>query len=210
MKVIYLHGFASGPGSKKARYFRERLGEIGIEMSIPDLASGDFEHLTITGQLEVIERETAGGPVCLIGSSLGGYLAALFASLHPEQVHKAALLAPAFSFASIFAASIGPERVDEWRRAGKLSIFHYGVGEMRNLGYRLAEDSLQYADFPDFKQPALIYHGSRDASVPVSLSERFSAGHPNVKLRVVDSDHELIDVLEPVSAGVIEFLNLSF
>jgi pimeloyl-ACP methyl ester carboxylesterase len=208
MKVIYLHGFASGPGSKKARYFREKLEEKGVEMSIPDLASGDFEHLTITGQLQVIAREAAGGPVCLIGSSLGGYLAALFAAIHPDGVRQVALLAPAFSFASIFAASIGPEGVDEWRRTGKLSIFHYGAGAMRSLGYQLAEDSAQYVDFPDFKQPALIYHGSRDASVPVSLSERFSAGRPNVTLRVVDSDHELIDVLEPVCAGVIEFLKL--
>ena len=48
MKYIYLHGFASGPGSTKARFFRDRFAEAGRELRVPDLAAGDFEHLTIT------------------------------------------------------------------------------------------------------------------------------------------------------------------
>src|SRR5579883_715627 len=94
-RVIYLHGFASGPSSKKARFFAERIPHL----EVPDLARGDFEHLTITGQLEVIRDLAKGEPVHLIGSSLGGYLAALYASRHPE-VQKLVLMAPAFEFKS--------------------------------------------------------------------------------------------------------------
>jgi predicted esterase YcpF (UPF0227 family) len=56
-RIIYLHGFASGPGSSKARFFRERLERIGAAVEVPDLAAGDFEHLTITGHvnLEVLD-----------------------------------------------------------------------------------------------------------------------------------------------------------
>src|SRR6185295_5943367 len=68
--VIYLHGFASGPGSTKARFFRDRIPHLRIL----DLAQGDFARLTISGQLHVIEREAMGSPSVLIGSSLGGYL----------------------------------------------------------------------------------------------------------------------------------------
>src|SRR5205085_4933815 len=55
-RILYLHGFASSPGSKKARYFQEHFAERGVAMEILDLAQGDFDHLTISGQLDVIEH----------------------------------------------------------------------------------------------------------------------------------------------------------
>jgi hypothetical protein len=97
-RILYLHGFASSAASSKARFFAEHLRTAGAPIDIPDLAAGDFEHLTIGGQLRVIERAAAGDPVALMGSSLGGYLAALYAARHPE-VTRVVLLAPAFGFA---------------------------------------------------------------------------------------------------------------
>ena len=97
-RILYLHGFASSPASSKARFFAARLRAAGARVEIPDLAAGDFEHLTITGQLRVIEQAAAGEPVALMGSSLGGYLASLYAARHPE-VSRVILLAPAFQFA---------------------------------------------------------------------------------------------------------------
>src|SRR6202030_3969199 len=94
MRILYLHGFASGPASKKAAFFADRLPAL----EVPDLAASDFEHLAITAQLRVIEEAAAGEPVSLIGSSMGGYLAALYASRHRE-VSRVVLLAPAFAFA---------------------------------------------------------------------------------------------------------------
>ena len=79
-RIVYLHGFASGPGSKKARFFGERFDARGVPFSVPDLAAGRFAHLTLSGQLEVISRAVDSRNVCLMGSSMGGYLAALFAA----------------------------------------------------------------------------------------------------------------------------------
>ena len=90
MRTLYLHGFASGPASKKATFFRRRIPSL----EIPDLSAGDFEHLSITRQMVVIDELAAGGPVALVGSSMGGYLAALYAAGHPE-VARLVLLAPA-------------------------------------------------------------------------------------------------------------------
>ena len=206
--LLYLHGFASGPGSKKARYFHDRWAEQGIDLKVPDLAGGDFEHLTITGQIEVIERAAENGPVSLIGSSLGGYLAALYASRHPE-VQRLVLMAPAFSFASRWADSLGPDRVTAWQRTGSMPVFHYSDGRTRQLGYQLAEDVAQYPDFPSFTQPALIFHGSRDTVVPSFLSERFAGEHRNARVRILDSDHELIDVLDAMWLEMRQFLDVS-
>src|SRR5437764_6266444 len=116
-RLLYLHGFASSPASKKAQFFRERFARFGIELEIPDLAGGNFEHLTISGQMAVVEAIAQGGAISLIGSSLGGYLAALYAAHHP-QVEKLVIMAPAFCFARSYADSIGPDRLEAWKRTG--------------------------------------------------------------------------------------------
>jgi pimeloyl-ACP methyl ester carboxylesterase len=202
--VIYLHGFASSPGSKKARYFQERIPGL----IVPDLAGGDFEHLTITGQLAVIERTANGRPVSLIGSSMGGYLAALYGARHPE-VEKLVLMAPAFAFAKGWEARVGPEQVEEWRRTGFMEVFHYGDGSNHRLGYQLLDDARGYEDFPALSQPTLIFHGAQDDVVSVDLSRRFSAGRPNVRLEVMDSGHELLNVLDEIGAETLTFLDSS-
>src|SRR4051812_44077838 len=123
--IIYLHGFASGPSSKKAKFFKKKFESLGLAMSIPDLAQGKFESLTITGQLEVVAQATEGRSVTLIGSSLGGYLAALYAARHPE-VERLVLMAPAFGFAKRWPEILGPDIMREWRDTGSRLVFHYG------------------------------------------------------------------------------------
>jgi len=198
MKVIYLHGFASSPESSKARFFAAQFATLGVECVVPALDGGDFRNLTITGQLAIVEREAAAntGPVRLIGSSLGGYLSALYAALHPEQVERLVLLAPAFCFGSHYPRELGPATMEAWKNTGVRRIPHYGYGEERDLAYTFIEDAASYPDNPDFRQPALIFHGKNDDVVPVHLSEAFAASHPNAKLRVLDSDHQLTDVTE--------------
>src|SRR5271166_4623037 len=95
---VYIHGFASGPASRKAEGFREALDARRIAVEIPVMDQRDFEHLTISGQLGVLEDTIQKRPVFLIGSSMGGYLASLYAAAHPEVV-RLVLLAPAFGFA---------------------------------------------------------------------------------------------------------------
>jgi len=198
VRHLYFHGFASGPSSKKAGFFRDRIRSL----EVPDLAAGDFEHLTITGQLKVIENLTAGESVSLIGSSMGGYLAALYATRHPE-VAKVVLMAPAFGFVKRWSESVDTET---WRKDGFLEVYHYGEKRNRRLSYGLVEDALQYEDFPNFRQPGLIFHGLHDNVVPSRLSREFAASHPNVQLHLLDSDHELLNVLDDIWQAAGPFL----
>jgi pimeloyl-ACP methyl ester carboxylesterase len=200
-RTLYLHGFASGPSSSKAQYFHKRLPEL----EILDLAESRFEHLTITGQLAVIERAAAGDPVSLIGSSMGGYLAALYATRHPET-ERVVLLAPAFGFARRWAERLGKEQLDQWRRKGWMEVFHYGDNRERRLKYNLLADGAKYEDYPDFLQPALIFHGAHDDVVPARYSEWFAASHPNAHLEILDSGHELLNVLDYMGQKIEPFL----
>ena len=130
--IVYLHGFASSPSSSKARFFQDRLKDAGAQVTIPDLASGDFEHLTLSGQLTVLDTAAADRPVRLIGSSMGGYLAALYAARH-AQVERLVLLAPAFRFHRRWQEKLGPTELDGWRRTNAVEVFHYGEGRNRAL-----------------------------------------------------------------------------
>jgi uncharacterized protein len=204
-RILYFHGFASSPASGKARFFQAAFRNRGVDIEIPDLAAGDFEHLTITGQLETISRLARREPVSLIGSSMGGYLAALYASTHPE-VNRVALLAPAFGFGKRWPETLGTETVAEWQRNGWRTIFHYGEGRERRLHYGLLEDAGQYPAYPDVSQPTLIFHGALDDVVPAAFSETFAASHPDASLEVLDSGHELHNVLDYMAPRVLGFL----
>jgi hypothetical protein len=208
VRIVYLHGFASSPRSAKARFFSRRFGELGIPVEIPELDRGDFTSLTVSGQLEAIEETVADRSAVLMGSSLGGYLAALFASRHPRAVEKLILMAPAFRFPSRLRERYTSEEIDEWRRRGVWPIFHYGSNRKAQLGYRFVEDSRGYEDDPEFSQAALIFHGTRDEVVPAEISRQYAVRRPHVELRLLDSGHELTDVLEEIWSGVRMFLGL--
>jgi len=205
MRYVYLHGFASGPTSRKARYFADRFRDCGLDLEIPDLSEGDFEHLTLSGQLAVVERLLAGDGAYLMGSSMGGYLASLYASQH-DEVSKLVLLAPAFGFARRWPESLGDEAFDTWKSTGWLPFFHYVDNMDRRVHYGLIEDALKFEDYPVVRQPALVYHGTRDEVVPVEFSEEFASRNGQVDLRKLDSGHELTDQLEVMWSGMKAFL----
>lgn len=207
LPILYLHGFASGPTSSKAKLFAERFAGLGQNIRIPALDGGDFRNLTLTGQLQVIEKETRSQPCHLIGSSLGGYLAALYAARHRE-VDRIILLAPAFGFARRWGVSLGLEALDEWQRTGARKVMHYGLGGETDLSWRLMEDAALYEEQPAVSQPTLIFHGIHDDVVPVDVSREFARGRANVTLHEYPSDHQLLDVVDEMFAASREFLGL--
>jgi uncharacterized protein len=207
---LYLHGFASSPQSRKAQFFLGRMRGLGLEMAIPDLAEGDFAGLTISKQLALMERETAGRKVRLMGSSLGGYLAALYAERHPEQVERLVMLAPAFRLAERWEQRTGAAAMAEWERTGAMAYFHYGEKRELALGWEFMADARRYPAQPAFGQPALIFHGEGDDVVPVEDSVEFVARHPNARLQVMTSDHELGDCMEEMWAQLGPFLTAEF
>jgi uncharacterized protein len=205
LRVLYLHGFASAPTSRKATFFAARLRALGFHVDIPDLAQNNFRGLTITGQLRVIEQAANNDPIILIGSSMGGYLASLYAAKHAE-VDRLVLLAPAFAFHQLWLSQIPEAELARWRTKGSVEFFHYGMGRNMPLDYGLLQDASQYQPFPAFKQPALIFHGERDNAVPIQYSVDFVNLHPNARLVRLQSGHELTDVLDRIWQDSRDFL----
>ena len=205
LRVLYLHGFASSPASRKATFFAQRLRAQGFSVEIPDLAEGNFEALTISGQLRLVERLSRAEPVILIGSSLGGYLASLYAARHAE-VRRLVLLAPAFQFYNLWTRNLTQEDLARWKAAGSVPVFHYGEEREMPLGYQFIDDAKRFEPFPDVTQPVLIFHGYQDSAVPVEYSVEFTRCRPNAHLVQLPSGHELTDVLEPMWEQIEKFL----
>jgi hypothetical protein len=210
--VVYLHGFASSPQSSKAQFFGRKFREAGVAFEAPALDQGKFEELTITGQLKVVEeavaRASAAGPVVLMGSSLGGYLAALYATQHPTAVDRLVLMAPAFEFLARWQNRLNPHELAQWKQQGWAPIFHYGSKSERRLGYEFLEDGKRYPATPDFHQRALILHGSEDQVVPSEVSRAYALEHTHTRLVLFNSGHELTDILDDLWREVAAFLEI--
>ena len=174
----------------------------------PALDGGDFAHLTITRMLTIVEAAVNGGQVVLMGSSLGGYVAALYASQHPEQVERMIALAPAFRFLERWQHRFTPQQLDEWRQRGSLPVYHYGTKSEQPLSYQRIDDAAQYPPEPAFPQPTLILHGTADEVVPSSGSEELAAQRSNITLKLFSSGHELTDVLDQLWQQTARFLQI--
>ena len=98
-----------------------------------------------------MQAAAGGEPVVLMGSSLGGYLTALYAAAHPEQVESAIMMAPAFCFARRWSSELAG--LEEWKRTGVMELFHYGEKRNREIGYNLVADALDMRTIPMSASP---------------------------------------------------------
>lgn len=205
---IYLHGFASSPQSTKAIYLRDRFAELQIPLYIPDLNQGDFSHLTITRSLNQVTAEfpPPPTPVTLIGSSLGGLIAAFIAQKH-LQVKHLVLLAPAFGFLDHWLPKLGTEKLSLWQAEKYLMVYHYGEKTSLPLHYNFVLDAANYQQKLSHPIPTLILHGRYDETIPISASREY-AQRPNVQLIELESNHALSDVLPEIWDIIQVFLIL--
>ena len=208
---VYLHGFASSPRSHKGTAMQRRFAERGIDLHMPDLNRPSFEALSQRAMLDAVDEVVAAaapGTVWrLIGSSMGGHLAAWWASLHPGVADRLVLLCPGFDLASRWPDIVGAERFRQWERDGALSIPD-ADGKLRPMHFGLVRETRTTPPEPDVACPTLIVHGTRDEIVPVTGSRRYAASRPHVRLIEVDDDHALGGSLDRIGDEALAFFGL--
>jgi pimeloyl-ACP methyl ester carboxylesterase len=191
--ILYLHGFASGPGSAKGKALEELFRGIGVALHRADLTPGPegFERSTPRTMLAEAERLLdATGARAVMGSSLGGYLAAVLASRR-ASVERLVLLAPAFRLFERWQARLAPEQEAAWR-AGGLWVDHFATGTRRRLAWAFMEDAATLPAFPEVRVPVLCIAGKRDETVPLEDVAAFVERTPGARLVALDDGHELV------------------
>ena len=95
---LYLHGFRGDVQTTKGAIFRKRFAEKGIELNVFDVKAGKGHADTrVSISLQALEAfyHEHKKPLRLIGSSMGGFISAVYASQHPTHVDRVILLNPA-------------------------------------------------------------------------------------------------------------------
>jgi uncharacterized protein len=209
-RILYLHGFASGPRSTKgvafAEHFAPRVAIERLDLRIPSL-----EHLRLSRMIDHVQA-VIGGPsdrAVLIGSSLGGLTAARVAERDP-RVSALILLAPAFRMIERWQRRLGDDAWRDWRESGWMAIEDYAERRAARVDFGFAEDAsgvdAEGGGWPDVRVPTLILHGTGDATVDVELSREFAASRRWVRLIELDDGHELVASLPAILSAADEFL----
>ncbi|WP_428261595.1 YqiA/YcfP family alpha/beta fold hydrolase [Haliangium sp.] len=210
-RYAYLHGFASSPSSHKGMALAEAFAARGLGFERPDLNRPSFARLDSVAMLAAVDEMDAVPPGdatearprwCLVGSSLGGWLAARWAQLHPERVERLVLLCPGFDLAERWPVLLGPDRMAQWEREGAIPFADAG-GRLVDLHWGFVEALRSEPGAPEVPCPTLIIHGVHDDSVPIEHSRRYAADRAHVRLLEVDDDHSLAGSLERVVGEVL-------
>lgn len=211
---LYLHGFASSPGSTKARAFASWAATHGVRLEVLDLRVPSFERLLFSAIQEHVTRaiDAAGGRharVVLIGSSLGGLAACRVAEADP-RVAAVFAMAPAFQLAARSEQRIGSDAWRSWKESGWLEVDDHATKHKARVHFgfvdELARIDRELGPWPDVRVPVRIVHGTRDDVVDVQLSREWSRGRRHVRLVEVDDGHELVASVPRVLAEADDFL----
>jgi pimeloyl-ACP methyl ester carboxylesterase len=205
--VVWLGGFRSDMTGTKAQALADWAAAAGRAYLRFDYlghgeSSGDFQaEGTITrwreDALAILDALTE-GPVVLVGSSMGGWLACLVAMARPERVRALALIAPAADFTEkLMAPEIPPQGRDALARDGvwlRPSLY----GDPYPITRALLEDGARWSILGSepvpIAVPVRILQGGVDPDVPwryaLELAQQIK-GEDVVFSLIKDGDHRL-------------------
>lgn len=219
--VVWLGGFHSDMTGAKAQVLADQAlatggGYLRFDYFGHGESSGDFKDGTISrwraDALAAIDDLTE-GPLVLVGSSMGGWLACLAAIARPERVKALVLVAPAPDFTDKLMA---PDLSDEARAAIERDGFWIRPSEYDDGGYAITRDLLEdggrWSILPGpvpIDVPVRVLQGGQDEDVPWTHALELANGLTSqdvVFSLIKDGDHRLSrpQDLERLIAAVAE------
>jgi pimeloyl-ACP methyl ester carboxylesterase len=213
--LMFLPGYASDMDGTKALAldgFAEQLGiaMVRFDYSGTGLSDGEFDHGTLDRWLDealAVTDQLTEGPVVLIGSSMGGWIALHLALRRPERVQALAGIAAAPDFtewgfseqARAMLRGDGEARTSDEDFRPTRAFWESGQ-QMRLLEGEIAVDC-----------PVRLIHGDQDKDVPQEVALRLLASlrSADVQLKLVKGGgHRLSErrEIEAILRSVAELL----
>ncbi len=204
--VVWLGGFRSDMSGTKAQALADWARDAGRAFLRFDylghgLSSGDFAAKgTITrwraDALAVLD-ELIEGPVVLVGSSMGGWIACLVSMARPERVAGLVLVAPAADFTETLMAPAIPPQGHAALAADGVWLRPSAYGDPYPITRALLDDGARWSILPGpvpIEVPVCILQGGADPDVPwrhaLELAQALNSGDVVFTL-IRDGDHRL-------------------
>ena len=205
LTFVWLSGFKSDMSGTKATELESWAieaghGFLGFDYSGHGESDGAFENGTISDwradALAAIDAHSA-GPVVLVGSSMGGWMALLSALARKDRVAGLVLIAPAPDFTEkLMWPEFSAEAQAEIMEKG-FTLRPSDYDEPYTITMKLIEDGRDHLVMREkmpISVPVRLLHGMCDESVPYELSLRIAGNveSEDVQIRFVkDGDHRL-------------------
>ncbi|QIK78544.1 alpha/beta hydrolase [Sphingomonas piscis] len=221
--LLFLPGYMSDMDGAKAAavagYAEERgLGCVRFDYSGNGQSSGPFEDGTLARWLEdalaVVDRRTD-GPLILVGSSMGGWLALHIALSRPERIRGIVGIAAApdfteWGFGSELRAQLARDgKIDEVMPDGTRGRY------FTNDFWQSGQDMLLLGGALSVDCPVRLVHGDEDSAVPLEVSHRLMERlrSADVQLTIVkggghrlSAPHEIAAIVHAL-AGLLEVVH---
>lgn len=215
--LLFLPGYASDMDGSKAvaldQFAAKRdLGMLRFDYSGTGLSGGRFEDGTLEGWLgdsmAMIDERTE-GPLILVGSSMGGWLALHLALRRAERVQALVGIAAAPDFTNWGFTDPQKEELKDngILRRGDVA---QGTSQLTTLGFWRSGEDLRLLDGPiAIDCPVRLVHGDADPDVPLEIAFRTVERLRSVDVQLIvvkdgghrlSEPHEIDAILATVSA----------
>ena len=202
--LIYLHGLSSLRVGTKSEALLQRARKLGLAFARFDFrghgdSPGLMHELTLSELIQdglCVLRHM--GPSILIGSSMGGMVAAWVAARGGNLVQGALLLCPALGFLPRMAAQEGDFYLQD-SEGNDIVFSAETLCDARRYDEGLLPGLLT--------MPTLLAHGRQDEVVPWEVSQRLFDGipHGQKELLLMDGSHRLHEEIEVIYDRMEDF-----
>lgn len=205
--LVLLHGLFGGLSNFGAQieYFKDRYNVIIPTLPIMTLPLRKVSLAGLVDHLEDFIQYKALPPIHLMGNSLGGHVAILYALAHPERIATITLSGSSGLFESAMGNTLPPRKNYEFIKQKTESTFYdpavsskelvdevFSTVNDRNKGLRIimtAKSAVRHNlghKLDGIKAPTLLVWGNQDTITPPFVGEQF-------KELIADSELYFID-----------------
>jgi pimeloyl-ACP methyl ester carboxylesterase len=205
----------------------ESLNNVGYDALRFDFrghgeSGGKTEDVTISGELFDLERSISvldalsgtASRLVIISSSFGAGASILYTVRHKERVKKLVLWNPVLDYDKTFLHAETPWGKTFFNPNGYKELLDEGYIMIPETEFRIGRQMIEefknlkpYEILSRLDTPVLTIHGTKDTSVPYSVSKAYGA--PNASSRFIshDCDHQFIGLEDIVVKETVDWID---